>query len=62
MVEAIDHILARAKAHNVIAGVHNGEAKVAKARAEKGFRFVTVMSDTRFIVAGAQAAMKTMRG
>src|SRR5688572_6729097 len=39
-VEAIDHILARAKAHGVTAGIHNGEAKVAKARSEKGFRFV----------------------
>jgi len=61
-VEAIDHILARAKAHGVTAGIHNGEAKVAKARSEKGFRFVTVMSDTRFMVAGAQAALKVMRG
>jgi len=61
-VEAIEHILARAKAHGVVAGIHNGEAKVAKSRAAMGFRFVTVMSDTRFMVAGAQAAMKVMRG
>ena len=60
--QAVDHILARAKAHGVTAGIHNGEAKVAKARSEKGFRFVTVMSDTRFMVAGAQAALKVMRG
>jgi 4-hydroxy-2-oxoheptanedioate aldolase len=61
-VEAIEHILARAKAHGVVAGIHNGEARVAKSRAAMGFRFVTVMSDTRFMVAGAQAAMKVMRG
>ncbi len=59
--QAMDHILERAKAHGVIAGTHNGEAKVARARAEKGFRFVTVQSDTRFIAAAAQQALKVMR-
>ena len=59
--QAMDHILERAKAHGVIAGTHNGEAKVARARSEKGFRFVTVQSDTRFIAAAAQQALKVMR-
>ena len=59
--QAIDHILARAKAHGVTAGVHNGLPEVAKARAAKGFRFVTVSSDARLMAAGSQQILKAMR-
>ncbi|GAP35383.1 HpcH/HpaI aldolase family protein [Piscinibacter sakaiensis] len=60
--EAIDHILARAKAHGVWAGIHNGRPDVAAARIGKGFRFVTVSSDARLIAAGAQDVLSAMRG
>jgi 4-hydroxy-2-oxoheptanedioate aldolase len=59
--QAIDHILERAKAHGVVAGVHNGAPEVARARAAKGFRFVTVGSDARMLAAGSQQIMKAMR-
>jgi 4-hydroxy-2-oxoheptanedioate aldolase len=58
---AIDHILARAKAHGVQAGVHNGRTDVALARIAKGFRFVTVGSDARLMAAGAQQVIAQMR-
>ena len=61
VAQAIDHILARAQAHGVQAGVHNGRADVALARIAKGFRFVTVSSDARLIAAGSQEVLGAMR-
>lgn len=59
--EAIDHILARAKAHNIVAGIHNGAPEVALGRIAKGFQFVTVGSDARLMAAGAQAVVGKMK-
>jgi 4-hydroxy-2-oxoheptanedioate aldolase len=61
VAQAIDHILARAKAHGVMAGVHNGAPEVALARVAKGFRFVTVGSDARLMAAGSQQVLQRMR-
>jgi 4-hydroxy-2-oxoheptanedioate aldolase len=60
--QAIDHILARAQAHGVVAGIHNGRPDVARARIDKGFRFVTVSSDARILAAGSQQILAAMRG
>jgi 4-hydroxy-2-oxoheptanedioate aldolase len=59
--QAMDHILERAKAHGVVAGVHNGRADVARARSAKGFRFVTLGSDARLLAAGSQDLLSAMR-
>jgi 4-hydroxy-2-oxoheptanedioate aldolase len=59
--QAIDHILERAKAHGVVAGIHNASAETALKRIAKGFQFVTVSSDARLIAAGAQAVIARMR-
>lgn len=59
--QAIDHILARAKAHGVVAGIHNGTPEGALSRIAKGFQFVTVSSDARLMAAGAQQVMAKMR-
>ena len=59
--QAVDHILARAKAHGVVAGIHNTSPESALARIAKGFQFVTVSSDARLIAAGAQQVMAKMR-
>ena len=59
--QAIEHILARAKAHNVVAGIHNGNPEGALARIAMGFQFVTVSSDARLMAAGAQQVMAKMR-
>jgi 4-hydroxy-2-oxoheptanedioate aldolase len=59
--QAVDHILARAKAHGVVAGIHNGSPEAALERIAKGFQFVTVSSDARLMAAGAQQVMTAMR-
>ena len=61
VAQAIDHILERARAHGLQAGVHNGAPEVALGRIAKGFRFVTVGSDARLMAAGAQQALAKMR-
>ncbi|MBI5275617.1 MAG: 2,4-dihydroxyhept-2-ene-1,7-dioic acid aldolase [Burkholderiales bacterium] len=62
VAQAIDHILARAKAHGIVAGIHNGAPKFALERIAKGFQFVTISSDARLMAAGAQQVMNEMRG
>lgn len=59
--QAIDHILARAKAHGIVAGIHNGGPEAALKRIAKGFQFVTVSSDARLIAAGAQQVLGAMK-
>lgn len=61
VVEAIDHILACATAAGKPAGIHNGTAAYAKCMIEKGFRFVTIGSDARFIANGSRAALEEIR-
>jgi 4-hydroxy-2-oxoheptanedioate aldolase len=61
VAQAIDHILARAKAHGIRAGVHNGRTDVARARLAKGFDFVTISSDARILIAGSQQILSEMR-
>ena len=61
VAQAIDHILERARAHGLVAGIHNGTPQAALARAAKGFRFVTVSSDARLIAAGSQQVLAAMR-
>jgi 4-hydroxy-2-oxoheptanedioate aldolase len=61
VAQTIDHILARAKHHGVVAGIHNGSPEVALKRIAKGFQFVTVSSDARLMAAGAQQVMAKMR-
>jgi 4-hydroxy-2-oxoheptanedioate aldolase len=60
VVEAIDRILAKAKEHGLVAGIHNGSPEAALKRIEKGFQFVTVSSDARLMAAGAQQVVAKM--
>jgi 4-hydroxy-2-oxoheptanedioate aldolase len=46
----------------VVAGIHNGVPRVAKARVQMGFRFVTLSSDARMMAAGSQELLGAMRG
>jgi 4-hydroxy-2-oxoheptanedioate aldolase len=59
--EAIAHVLARAQAHGVPAGIHNGEPATARARSGMGFRFVSVGSDARFLATGSQDVLRALR-
>ena len=61
VAQAIDHILARAQAHGVKAGIHNGRPDVALARIAKGFNFTTVSADARILAAGSQQILSAMR-
>ena len=61
VAQAIEHILTRARAHGVKAGIHNGRTDVALARIAKGFSFVTVASDARLLAAGSQQILSAMR-
>jgi 4-hydroxy-2-oxoheptanedioate aldolase len=61
VAQAMAHILERARAHGVVAGVHNGRADVAKSRVAMGFRFVTVGSDARLLAGGSQQLLGEMR-
>jgi 4-hydroxy-2-oxoheptanedioate aldolase len=61
VAQAIDHILERAKAHGLVAGIHNGTPEGALARVAKGFQFVTVSSDARLMAAGSQQVLSKMR-
>jgi 4-hydroxy-2-oxoheptanedioate aldolase len=60
--QAVEHILARAGAHGIVAGIHNGTPQAALARIAKGFQFVTIGSDARLLAAGSQQILGTMRG
>ena len=59
--QAVDHILARAKAHGVVAGIHNGTPEAALKRIAKGFQFVTIGSDARLMAAGSQDILAKMK-
>ena len=60
VAEAIDRILAKAKEHGLVAGIHNGTPEAALKRIEKGFRFVTISSDARLMAAGAKQVIGKM--
>ncbi len=58
---AVEHILERAQAHKVVAGIHNGSPEAALGRIGKGFQFVTIGSDARLLASGSQDILKKMR-
>jgi 4-hydroxy-2-oxoheptanedioate aldolase len=61
VAQAVDHILARAQAHGVVAGIHNGAPEAARQRIAKGFQFVTIGSDARLMAAGSQEILAKMK-
>ncbi|MCA3217151.1 MAG: 2,4-dihydroxyhept-2-ene-1,7-dioic acid aldolase [Burkholderiales bacterium] len=62
VAQAVEHILARARHHGVVAGIHNGSPQAALARSAMGFRFVTAGTDARLLAAGSQRILTQMRG
>ena len=61
MMEALDKVLAGCKKHKVQPGIHCGAAEYAKKMIAKGFTFVTVGGDNRFMTMGGQAAVAEMK-
>ena len=55
-------ILEHAKKNKIFAGIHNGTPEYAKKMVEKGFNFVTIASDLRFMTSGAKEAVEKLKG
>ena len=58
MLKLLEHILGRAKAHNVPACIHCGSPKYAKRMQNLGFSMVTISSDARFVEAGCKQTLQ----
>ncbi len=61
VADAIASIVAMAKKHGKIAGIHNGTPEAALKRIEMGYQFVTVSSDARLMASGSQQILSVMR-
>lgn len=62
MVEALETILAAAKRHGKVAGLHTATPAYAASMVEKGFRLVTVSTDAGLLEAEAKRVVNAMRG
>lgn len=62
LVGIIDHILERARAHNIVVGMHCGSTTYARQMADKGMQFLTILSDGRLLAAAAQQAVAAFHG
>lgn len=62
MVEIMDHILASAKRHGIVPGLHTLAPAYARQMIEKGYQFVTIASDGRLLTSASQEALKVARG
>ncbi len=61
LVQVIDDIVAAARAHGVIPGMHTGSVAYAQRLAAKGVQFVTVGSDARLLTQAATQATAAFR-
>lgn len=59
--EAIGTILAAARKHGIVPGIHTSSPNDSIRVIERGFKFVTVLSDTGLLTAAARSAVKTVR-
>ena len=59
--EPVGRIAEMAKAAGKIAGIHAFDVDDARRRIAQGYRFMTVMADTRLVSAGASAALGALR-
>jgi 4-hydroxy-2-oxoheptanedioate aldolase len=58
---AIERILATAKKHHVVAGIHCASTAYAKKMFGIGFQFATILADNAFLNIGAKQAVAEMR-
>lgn len=61
LVEVLDTILAAARRHNIIAGIHTNAPDYAHKMIAKGFQLVSMSSDTSFLRSAAQAVINQMK-
>ena len=57
----ISRILEAAKKRNLLAGIHNGTPEYAEKMIKKGFQFVTIGSDQRYMTAAAKDALSKIK-
>lgn len=61
MIEALDAILAATRRHGLVAGLHTNSPDYARMVIAKGYRFVTVMTDSGMLAAYARQAVTATR-
>jgi 4-hydroxy-2-oxoheptanedioate aldolase len=62
VIAAIDHVLAVARQHNVVVGMHTGSVEYAQRMAAKGMQLLTVGSDARLMAGAAQRTVAAFKG
>lgn len=60
-LDALDTIVAAANRHNVVAGIHTGSPAYARKMIERGFRFISISSDTSLLSKAASSAVAQVR-
>ena len=60
VVQAIEHIVARARKEKIVAGIHTGSTANAQKMIRLGFQFVTVSSDLRLLVEKVSEVLAAM--
>ena len=58
---AMDTILGAANKHGVVAGIYTGSSEYASQMIDKGFRFVTVLSDARLMAMEAERVISAVK-
>ncbi|HET9014023.1 MAG TPA: aldolase/citrate lyase family protein [Thermomicrobiaceae bacterium] len=59
---AIERVLAACRDTGKIPGIAASSPEEGRQRADAGFRYITAASDTGFVLAGARAGLRTLRG
>ena len=59
--DVIMNILEHAKKNKIIAGIQNGQPEYADKMIKKGFQFVTIGSDQRYMTGAAKAALSKIK-
>jgi 4-hydroxy-2-oxoheptanedioate aldolase len=62
MLAAFDRIKAAATQNSIVSGIHTNSPEYAVRCVEQGFRFVTIMTDTRLLTLAASGAVNAVRG
>ena len=60
VIEAIEEIALQARKKKIVPGIHTGSPGGAQRMIERGFRFVTIASDVRLMVAKASEVLQRM--
>ena len=59
--DVIMNILEHAKKNKIVAGIQNGQPEYAEKMIKKGFQFVTIGSDQRYMTAAAKDALSKIK-